>query len=241
MLFTLLSCTITIGLDILFIILCKKMNWFRIHRLGKSAYFNNMMENDFYNTTNALNSSGNAFVSPGQESWKFPFIGGFKWQMLVILLIISVIIFILIFHCLTKNMAHNVECIKEGIQRFSMGEMDTVIKVDSKDEFAVIADGLNQMTRDYKILRDKEKEAEVTKNELITNVAHDLRTPLTSIIGYLGLLKVKDDLSKEDQRRYLNIAYNKSKKLETLINDLFSFTKISLGKRCLWKRVLLTS
>lgn len=235
MLFTLLSSAITMGLDFLFIILCRKMNWFRIQRMNKSAFYNNIMNEGISN--NVLNSAGNTSGSTGQV-WRFPFIGGFKWQMLVILLIVSIVVFILIFHSLTRNMVRNVESIKEGIQKFSMGEMDTVIEVDSNDEFAVIADGLNHMTKDYKVLREKEKEAEVTKNELITNVAHDLRTPLTSIIGYLGLLKTREDLTPEDKQRYLNIAFNKSKKLENLINDLFSFTKISLGKMPIEKNLI---
>lgn len=78
---------------------------------------------------------------------------------------------------------------------------------------------------------DKEREAERTKNELITNVAHDLRTPLTSIIGYLEILSSKSSpLPPEMQKKYIDIAYSKSKRLEKLIEDLFGFTKLNYGK-----------
>ena len=62
------------------------------------------------------------------------------------------------------------------------------MEVEGDDEFAMMAANLNKMEADIRELMDKERESERTKNELITNVAHDLRTPLTSIIGYLELL-----------------------------------------------------
>lgn len=77
---------------------------------------------------------------------------------------------------------------------------------------------------------DKERESERTKNELITNIAHDLRTPLTSIIGYLELLSEKSSIPQEMQKKYIDIAYTKTKRLEKLIEDLFGFTKLNYGK-----------
>ena len=81
-------------------------------------------------------------------------------------------------------------------------------------------------------LMDRERESERTKNELITNVAHDLRTPLTSIIGYLELLSGPVKLNEEMQKKYLDITYKKSKRLQKLIEDLFGFTKLNYGKIC---------
>ena len=77
---------------------------------------------------------------------------------------------------------------------------------------------------------DREREAERSKNELITNVAHDLRTPLTSIRGYLQLLKSNQDLDPETRNNYIRIAYEKTIRLQDLIEDLFGFTKLSYGK-----------
>ena len=61
-------------------------------------------------------------------------------------------------------------------------------------------------------------------------MAHDLRTPLTSIIGYLELLERNPSLEPELQSKYIEIAYGKSKRLEKLIQDLFGFTKLNYGK-----------
>ena len=104
------------------------------------------------------------------------------------------------------------------------------MEVEGDDEFAEMAANLNSMTEDIRKLMDRERESERTKNELITNIAHDLRTPLTSIIGYLEILSEKKELPGETRERYLEIAYTKSRKLQQLINDLFGLTKLSYGR-----------
>ena len=79
-------------------------------------------------------------------------------------------------------------------------------------------------------LMDNEREVERSKNQLITNVAHDLRTPLTSIIGYMELLVNGNNIPEETRDKYLKVAYNKSLRLQKLIEDLFGFTKLNYGK-----------
>jgi two-component system sensor histidine kinase VanS len=64
-------------------------------------------------------------------------------------------------------------------------------------------------------------------------VAHDLRTPLTSIIGYLELVSDQNKLTPEVRRKYIEVAYNKSKRLEKLIEDLFAYTNYSFGQTTL--------
>ena len=93
----------------------------------------------------------------------------------------------------------------------------------------MIADNINIMQMRIIDLIQSERESEKSKNELITNIAHDLRTPLTSILGYLEILESNKNLSEDQKNNYLNIAYEKSKKLGTLIEDLFSYTKLSYG------------
>ena len=92
-----------------------------------------------------------------------------------------------------------------------------------------MAVNLNKMMEDIRRLMDKEREAERTKNELITNVAHDLRTPLLRLSGIWSCFPVKCR-SPGDAEKYIDIAYAKSKRLEKLIEDLFGFTKMNYGK-----------
>lgn len=121
--------------------------------------------------------------------------------------------------------------ISDAVRSISEGDLNTMVEVVGDDEFSSMAENLNKMVEDIRRLMDKEREAERTKNELITNVAHDLRTPLTSIIGYLELLSGNTPpLPPEIQKKYIDIAYGKSKRLEKLIEDLFGFTKLNYGK-----------
>mgnify|MGYP000608346849 FL=1 len=73
---------------------------------------------------------------------------------------------------------------------------------------------------------DDERKIEKSKDELITNVSHDLRTPLTSIIGYLGLIEDKQYQSEEDILKYTHTAYEKAKQMKNLVEDLFEYTKV---------------
>ena len=120
--------------------------------------------------------------------------------------------------------------ISTAIRNISEGDLNTMVEVAGDDEFSAMAANLNKMMEDIRELMDKERESERTKNELITNVAHDLRTPLTSIIGYLELLSGPTELPRELEKKYMEITYTKAKRLEKLIEDLFGFTKLNYGK-----------
>ena len=73
------------------------------------------------------------------------------------------------------------------------------------------------------------KEAEQKKNDLIVYLAHDLKTPLTSVIGYLSLLRDEPQISEQLRQRYTGIALNKAERLEELINEFFDITRFSLS------------
>ena len=72
------------------------------------------------------------------------------------------------------------------------------------------------------------KEAEQRKNDLIVYLAHDLKTPLTSVIGYLSLLRDEPQISQELRARYTGIALNKAERLEELVNEFFDITRFNL-------------
>src|SRR5699024_715598 len=73
---------------------------------------------------------------------------------------------------------------------------------------------------------EEERAIERSKDELITNVSHDIRTPLTSIIGYLGLIEDKQYQSEADLLKYTHTAFLKSKQMKSLVDDLFEYTKV---------------
>ena len=71
--------------------------------------------------------------------------------------------------------------------------------------------------------------AESSKDQLVVNLAHDLRTPLTSVLGYLDLILKDEKLTKEQIRHFLTIAFTKSQRLERLIDELFEITRMNYG------------
>ena len=148
----------------------------------------------------------------------------------LVCVLLGICLFAVIFLFLQRRSLEYIRKIYEAVEKISQGDLNTEIEVVGDDEFSSMAAGLNQMTRDIRSLMDKEREAERSKNELITNVAHDLRTPLTSIIGYLELLSNGTPMTPEMEKKYIDIAYTKAKRLEKLIEDLFGFTKLNYGK-----------
>ena len=144
--------------------------------------------------------------------------------------LLGIVVFSALFLILQKRSLDYIRKLYEAMQSISEGNLNTEVEVIGDDEFSSMAASLNQLAQDIRNLMDKERESERTKNELITNVAHDLRTPLTSIIGYLELLSVGNSLPPEMEKKYIDIAYTKAKRLEKLIEELFGFTKLNCGK-----------
>ena len=138
--------------------------------------------------------------------------------------------FSITFLLLQRSSMNYITSLSNAIRNISEGDLNTTVEVVGDDEFAAMAANLNKMVEDIRQLMEKERESERTKNELITNVAHDLRTPLTSIIGYLELLSGPTELPRELEKKYMDITYTKAKRLEKLIEDLFGFTKLNYGK-----------
>ena len=150
--------------------------------------------------------------------------------VVLLYLILGILLFSVTFMILQEPYIRYISRISEAVQNISEGNLNTVIDVIGDDESSSMAANLNHMAADIKKLMEKERESERTKNELITNVAHDLRTPLTSIIGYLELLAGNQQVPADMQHKYIEIAYGKSRRLQKLIEDLFGFTKLNCGK-----------
>lgn len=148
----------------------------------------------------------------------------------LLFVLLGILLFSLIFLLLQRKMARDIETIARAVKQISDGDLSTRLELEGEGEFTDIAENLNRMEEDIQELIDKERTSEQSKTDLITNVAHDLRTPLTSILGYLELLRKNQKLSPEMQQKYLDIAYNKSVRLQKLIEELFGFTKLSYGK-----------
>lgn len=152
--------------------------------------------------------------------------------MCIILLAVAfaVIFFIMYFLILTRGIIKDMEYISTGISQIVSGDMKEKLKVDRDDEIGEIAVQVNKMSDDIKRLMESEREALQTNKDMITCVAHDLRTPLTSVLGYLQLATDTEKYSDEERQHYAHIAMKKANRLQGLIEELFSYTKLMSGE-----------
>ena len=148
----------------------------------------------------------------------------------LLFVLFGIVVFSFIFLMMQRKTARDIETIANAVQQISEGDLTTKLDVTGEGELTEIAENISRMEKDIRDLIEKERNSEQSKTDLITNVAHDLRTPLTSIIGYLELLRKNNSISPEMRQKYLDIAYNKSERLQKLIEELFGFTKLSYGK-----------
>jgi signal transduction histidine kinase len=123
--------------------------------------------------------------------------------------------------------------ITETVKTLSKGRLDVRIPVKTQDELGELAKNINQMAKQLDASIQEERRAVQSKNELITNVSHDLRTPLTSIIGYLQFIDEDRYKDEVELRYYVSIIHEKAKRLHRLIQDLFEYTRMSYGQTVL--------
>lgn len=145
----------------------------------------------------------------------------------VLALILSVVIFISLFIIITNKKMKYIEEIELGLRVIQNGNLSYEIEEKGNDEIKNLAKNINNMAKEINNRIENERKSEKTKSELITNVSHDLRTPLTSVMGYIGLVKEGKYESEDVMKEYLNIAFNKSNQLKNLIDDLFEYTKLN--------------
>jgi len=123
--------------------------------------------------------------------------------------------------------------VREGTAAIVGGAPETVIDTDDMDRFIckdlkAHAEQLNDLGSAINSAVDERMKSERMKAELITNVSHDLKTPLTSIINYVDLLK-KEDIENETAKEYIQVLDRKSQRLKKLTEDLVEASKASTG------------
>ncbi|API92816.1 vancomycin resistance histidine kinase VanS [Virgibacillus pantothenticus] len=136
---------------------------------------------------------------------------------------------IMFFYLLTKRYSLYFKEISQGIHQLANGNFTHHVQIDTKDEFHDIAEDINAAADKLQQAIERGEFAESSKDQLIVNLAHDLRTPLTSVLGYLDVVLKDEHLTDEQKRHYLSISYKKSQRLEALINELFDITKMNYG------------
>lgn len=150
------------------------------------------------------------------------------YNVIVFMLISFIILsFIVTFFFMIRKKLLYLKMITENVNDIANGKLGLTIEMKGKDELSQLAQNINSMSKELANKFEYERQLEMAKNELITNVSHDLRSPLTSIIGYLDLLKKGQYTGEKQLKEYLETSYSNSKRLESLINQLFEYTRLS--------------
>jgi len=106
------------------------------------------------------------------------------------------------------------------------GNFEHRIPPSKDDDLQEFIDSIHVLVDSTVEAMEEERRIEQTKDELITNVSHDIRTPLTSIIGYLGLVEEGRYQSTDQAYNYVHTAYKKSRQMKVLVDDLFEYTTV---------------
>lgn len=136
---------------------------------------------------------------------------------------------IFFFFVLTKPYSTYFNEISEGIHYLARGDFKHRVQIISNDEFRNIAQDINLASEKLEQAIERGDFSESSKDQLVVNLAHDLRTPLTSVLGYIDLILKDENLTKEQVRHFLTIAFTKSQRLEKLIDELFEITRMNYG------------
>ena len=127
-----------------------------------------------------------------------------------------------------KKLAYLSE-IMDGTEKIKNGDLEYKIPIKDDDNFTVLAENINNIGQGLENSIEDALKSERMKAELITNVSHDLKTPLTSIINYIELIKKEKNIEPDYINDYIKVLDSKSKRLKVLIEDLFEASKASSG------------
>ena len=119
--------------------------------------------------------------------------------------------------------------IMKGVHKIKEGELNYKIEEKNDIYFSSLANDINNISEGLENSIEQRIKSERMKSELITNVSHDLKTPLTSIINYVELIKKEENIQPEYLKDYVQVLDKKSKRLKILIEDLFEASKASTG------------
>ena len=154
----------------------------------------------------------------------FPMIP-FQIPYIILSLLISFSFYLIILQNFIRKRIHSIQSLQEDVFTLAIGEWNHEIKVSDKDEIGRLAQDLNQMRIAFLQTMDNEQQARVANKELISSLSHDLRTPLTTLKGYIEIMNLKrDDIEFRDQ--YLQKCLAKVEEITYLSNKMFEYSLV---------------
>jgi signal transduction histidine kinase len=170
-------------------------------------------------------------ASEEYEAVSGSFSNKYFWQVglrsMIITLVIALLLGLLIIWLATKNFRKIIQV----MERFKKGDLGARVKLQSTGEVRQVGEMFNEMADILTDNIEKLNAVENLRRELIANVSHDLRTPISIIHGYIETLQMKgDSLSVEDRKRYQAIVLESTEKLQKLVSELFELSKLEANQ-----------
>ena len=160
----------------------------------------------------------------------------FRGELIILLMFIVWLVYVILnLYRMIKKIFSYINAIVESSNNWFTKDTDYITL---SDELSDLEKKLNYLKRESLTNEKLARENEQKKDELIVYLAHDIKTPLTSMIGYLSILNEMDDMPKKQQEKYIKIALDKSYRLEELINELFDVARFNSEKIILEKEKL---
>ena len=160
----------------------------------------------------------------------------FRGELIILLMFIVCLVYVILsLYRMIKKIFSYINAIVESSNNWFTKDTDYITL---PDELSDLEKKLNYLKRESLTNEKLARENEQKKDELIVYLAHDIKTPLTSMIGYLSILNEMDDMPKKQQEKYIKIALDKSYRLEELINELFDVARFNSEKIILEKEKL---
>lgn len=160
----------------------------------------------------------------------------FRGELIILLMFIVWLVYVILsLYRMIKKIFSYINAIVESSNNWFTKDTDYITL---PDELSDLEKKLNYLKRESLTNEKLARENEQKKDELIVYLAHDIKTPLTSMIGYLSILNEMDDMPKKQQEKYIKIALDKSYRLEELINELFDVARFNSEKIILEKEKL---
>jgi signal transduction histidine kinase len=133
-----------------------------------------------------------------------------------------VFIAVIVLFTFTRKINNEFKELNRAVKDVASGDFDQQIRINRDDELGELARSFNYMSRELRKLEN-------TKQRFISNLSHDLRSPLTSITGYIRAIQ-DGTIPPENQGRYLNIVLSESERLKRLVNDILELSKLQSGQ-----------
>ncbi|ELC8442999.1 HAMP domain-containing histidine kinase [Clostridium perfringens] len=226
-------------------------------KVKRDGYSNEEFGEILVNEINATNIENDYFISVGyskeghffvitripKENFASMFIKSskiglkvFVYIMIVLYIFIFIISLILYSRLTSKTFTKPLDKLMNGVRKLASGDYSTRINIEKNNEFKELGDAFNNMASKIEEEKKLKETSERLRKEFVRNIAHDLKTPLSSIIGYSNIIKNNFNITEENLNKYISIIENNGERANEMIMELFEFYTLQSSEFILDKR-----